>query len=74
MDNHSTLHDCNTCKKEFQNKVELIDHIVKEHTMKKNHNEAVNNGALNKNYSNINLPNIEIKCYECNRLFFDKNI
>ena len=73
VDNHSTLHDCNTCKKEFQNKVELIDHIVKEHAMKKrNNNEILNNGAFNKNYSNINLPNIEIKCYECNKLFLDR--
>ena len=62
VDNHSTLHICQTCNNRFPSKQELVAHIVREHNFKSTNQIAAPVAQQN---TNQQLGPNQIKCFDC---------
>ena len=70
VDNHSTLHICQTCNNRFPSKQELVAHIVREHNFKTSNTtnvtaETVTAAPVSQQNTSQQLGPNQIKCFDC---------
>ena len=72
VDNHSTIHICQTCNNRFPTKEEMIDHMKREHGYKSANNTA-NVNPETVHWSDNRQSQHQIKCYDCSLMVQSKD-